>query len=61
LHARNRQLAVEEERHRLARDLHDSVTQSLYSIALAAQASLKLIDQARVDGEIRCRIRLVVQ
>jgi signal transduction histidine kinase len=56
LHARNRQLAVEEERHRLARDLHDSVTQSLYSIALAAQASLKLMDQARVDGEIRCTI-----
>jgi signal transduction histidine kinase len=56
LHARNRQLAVEEERHRLARDLHDSVTQSLYSIALAAQSSVRLLDQAHVDGEIRCTI-----
>jgi signal transduction histidine kinase len=45
LHAQNRQLAIEQERHRLARDLHDSVTQSLYSIGLAAQASLRLLGQ----------------
>ncbi|HXV44490.1 MAG TPA: GAF domain-containing sensor histidine kinase, partial [Anaerolineae bacterium] len=45
LHMRNRQLAIEQERHRLAQDLHDSVTQSLYSIRLAAQASLKLLNQ----------------
>jgi signal transduction histidine kinase len=56
LHVRNRQLAVEEERHRLARDLHDSVTQSLYSIALAAQTGLRLLDQACIDGELRSTI-----
>lgn len=43
LHAENRQLTIEQERHRLARELHDSVTQSLYSIGLAAQAALKLL------------------
>jgi signal transduction histidine kinase len=52
LHQRNRQLAVEQERQRLARDLHDSVTQSLYSIRLAAQASLRLLHQD-IDGRIR--------
>jgi signal transduction histidine kinase len=47
LHDRNRQLAVERERHRLARELHDSVTQSLYGIGMAAQALLKLLGQAQ--------------
>jgi PAS domain S-box-containing protein len=51
LHARNQQLAVEQERHRLARELHDSVTQSLYSIGLAAQASLRILDQ-NVDSRV---------
>jgi signal transduction histidine kinase len=36
--------AVLEERQRLARDLHDSVTQSLYSLTLLAEASRRLID-----------------
>jgi signal transduction histidine kinase len=53
LHARNRHIAIEQERHRLARDLHDSVTQSLYSIALAAQTSLRLLDQVHTDRKIR--------
>ncbi len=35
--------AVLEERQRLARDLHDSVTQALYSITLHAQAAWRLI------------------
>ena len=37
--------AILEERQRLARDLHDSVTQSLYSLTLLAEASRRLIDQ----------------
>jgi signal transduction histidine kinase len=49
LHRQNRQLAVEKERQRLARDLHDSVTQALYSIRLTAQASLRLLDQDTSD------------
>jgi signal transduction histidine kinase len=53
LYMRNRQLAIEQERHRLARELHDTVTQSLYSIAMAAQTSLKLLGQANVDGKVR--------
>jgi signal transduction histidine kinase len=37
------QVAVMEERHRLARELHDSVTQTLYSGALYADAALKAL------------------
>lgn len=40
-------LAVVEERQRLARDLHDAVTQSLYSVALFAQAGR----EAAADGD----------
>lgn len=45
LHDYNRNLAIEQERHRLARNLHDSVTQTLYSIGLAADASLRLMSR----------------
>ena len=40
LRQRAEQAAVVEERQRLARDLHDSIAQSLYSISLFAQAGL---------------------
>ncbi len=40
LSQRLEQLAVVEERQRLARDLHDSVTQTLYSVTLYADAAL---------------------
>jgi len=53
LHAQNRQLAIVQERHRLARDLHDSVTQSLYSIGLAAQSTLWLLEQEGADARAR--------
>jgi signal transduction histidine kinase len=39
LHQQAEQLAVVEERQRLARELHDSVTQSLYSVTLYADAT----------------------
>jgi signal transduction histidine kinase len=39
LHERARQAAVLEERQRLARELHDSVTQALYGISLYAEAA----------------------
>jgi PAS domain S-box-containing protein len=60
LHAENRRLAVEQERHRLARELHDSVSQALYSIGLAAESSLRRMDQA-VDPQIRTRIEHIHQ
>jgi signal transduction histidine kinase len=48
-------LAVEEERHRLAADLHDSVSQTLFSVSLIADALPRLWeqdpDQARVQME----------
>jgi PAS domain S-box-containing protein len=53
LHQQAEQLAVMEERERLARDLHDSVTQSLYSLTLFAEAGQRLIrsgDLERAEG-----------
>ncbi len=61
LYARNRQLAVEQERHRLAQELHDSVTQSLYSIALAAQTALKLLDQPDSGDKVRNPIEHILE
>jgi signal transduction histidine kinase len=43
LHERARQAAVLEERQRLARELHDSVTQSLYGISLQAEAASRAL------------------
>jgi PAS domain S-box-containing protein len=43
LYQQAEQLAVMEERERLARDLHDSVTQSLYSLTLFAEAGRRSI------------------
>lgn len=45
LHERSRELSVIEERNRLARDLHDSVTQTLFSLSLTAEATAELVDR----------------
>ena len=42
LYEATREYAVVEERNRLARELHDSVTQSLFSVTLLSQAALSL-------------------
>ncbi len=42
LYEQAQQVAILEERRRLARDLHDSVTQSLYSVTLFAEAARRL-------------------
>ncbi len=48
-------LALVKERQRIARDLHDSVTQVLYGIELGINSCLSLleIDPARVAGQLR--------
>ena len=43
------EMAILEERNRLARDLHDSVTQSLYSLTLFAEASQRLVRAGDVE------------
>ena len=47
-------LAVEQERNRLARELHDSVTQTVFSMNLAAQSAHLLLDKEphRVAGQL---------
>lgn len=47
-------LAVEHERSRLARDLHDSVTQTVFSMNLTTQSAYLLLDQdsARTSGQL---------
>ncbi len=41
-HERSRELSVAEERARLAKDLHDSVTQTMFSLSLSAETALTL-------------------
>jgi PAS domain S-box-containing protein len=49
--------AAQEERHRLARDLHDAVTQSLYSLSLMAEAARR---RAR-DGDEKATNEYVIR
>ncbi|OGO67187.1 MAG: hypothetical protein A2Z37_16785 [Chloroflexi bacterium RBG_19FT_COMBO_62_14] len=48
------QLASARERHRLARELHDSVTQTVFSMKLATQSALLMLDREpdRVDTQL---------
>jgi PAS domain S-box-containing protein len=49
LRASEARLAVLEERQRLARDLHDSVTQGLYGLNLYAEATARLLSTGNVE------------
>jgi signal transduction histidine kinase len=44
LHERSRELSIVEERNRLARELHDAVTQQLFGVVLAAEAAGELLE-----------------
>jgi signal transduction histidine kinase len=54
LYEETREYAVVEERNRLARELHDSVTQSLFSVTLLSKAALTLWE--RDPGKARERL-----
>ena len=49
LYRQAQQLAVLEERNRLARDLHDSVTQALYAVSLYSEAAIRLLSSGESD------------
>jgi PAS domain S-box-containing protein len=48
LHGQVEQLAVLNERNRLARELHDSVTQAIYSLTLMAEAGRRMLDMNEI-------------
>jgi signal transduction histidine kinase len=49
LYEQAQQVAVVDERQRLARDLHDSVTQSIYSLTLLAEAGQRMIKSGDIQ------------
>jgi signal transduction histidine kinase len=55
LYERSRELTIAEERSRLAHELHDAVSQKLFSLRLTAQAAAALIDRdpVRAKGELQ--------
>ncbi|MWA10209.1 GAF domain-containing sensor histidine kinase [Streptomyces sp. BA2] len=55
LYERSRELTIAEERSRLAHELHDAVSQKLFSLRLTAQAAAALMDRdpARAKGELQ--------
>src|SRR5262249_62288893 len=51
LYERSRELSIVEERNRLARELHDSVTQTLFSLTLTAESAATLADSHPADAK----------
>ncbi|NRQ31362.1 GAF domain-containing sensor histidine kinase [Nonomuraea sp. NN258] len=72
LYERGRELAMLEERNRMARELHDAVTQKLFSLRLTAQAAATMLESAperaavelervqRLAGEALAELRAVI-
>jgi signal transduction histidine kinase len=54
LYERSRELSIVEERNRIARELHDAVTQKLFSLRLTAEAAAALLgaDPTRAAAEL---------
>ncbi|GGO69759.1 GAF domain-containing sensor histidine kinase [Nonomuraea cavernae] len=72
LYERGRELAMLEERNRMARELHDAVTQKLFSLRLTAQAAATMLERdpgaaaaelqrvQRLAGEALSELRAVI-
>ncbi len=50
LYEQAQQVAVLEERQRLARDLHDSATQSLYAVTMFSEAATRLLTSGEIEA-----------
>ncbi|MET9498980.1 GAF domain-containing sensor histidine kinase [Streptomyces sp. NPDC006552] len=63
LYERSRELTIAEERSRLAHELHDAVSQKLFSLRLTAQAAATLVDRdpARAKDELRHVVALAAE
>ncbi|MEU7136982.1 GAF domain-containing sensor histidine kinase [Streptomyces sp. NPDC046261] len=63
LYERSRELTIAGERARLAHELHDAVSQKLFSLRLTAQAATALVDRdpARAKGELHEVARLAAE
>lgn len=63
LYERSRELSIVEERNRIARELHDAVTQKLFSLRLTADAAATLVtrDAARAATELDTVRRLAAE
>jgi signal transduction histidine kinase len=59
LYERSRELSIVEERNRLARELHDSVTQKLFGVTLTAESAATVVD--RDPKEARQQLQRVQQ
>ncbi len=56
LYQQAEQAAVSAERNRIARELHDSVSQALYGIALGTRTACTLLDRQPVDEKIKAAL-----
>ena len=63
LYERSRELTIAEERSRLAHELHDAVSQKLFSLRLTAQAATALVDRdpSRARSELQEVARLAAE
>jgi signal transduction histidine kinase len=63
LHERSRELSIVEERNRIARELHDSMTQKLFSLRLTAEAAATLVtrDAAATQAHLETVRRLAAE
>jgi signal transduction histidine kinase len=61
LYERSRELSIVEERNRLARELHDSVTQQLFGVVLAAQSACELLQRGEPAQEQLERVQALAR